>query len=1211
MKIIRVFSKFFRTIFLLFITLILILNTQIKCEIKIFPDHHTEDDPVFNKSQVLDITNESFYYDLGYFTEKEKYFRSPKYGINYKPRKCELIENITGSITYEDNDITSFFGNDKQGIKDIESTLELGNRFEETKLFRNTMKGFNFSCPSPIRAFHHNDFEINMTIPMISTNDMIVNVILMSDDGAVNNSIGYISLTANEYQKVIFYITPKVENEDEVSTVMNFRLTPNRNDPGINVLINGDPKLSLQFITNADGLVLSNYRVTIEDLKTLAGTVFTYDMIRSKNGLLSNCTEDEDCFIGFMCTYFNCTPCHQSCTECYQDDFNPAGLNYCKKCNVMSVTEEPKDGYCSIGYVDVTKFEDFEVKVKPDGEDYDDRHTLGFWLFLADTNLSRSKDNDGQLSNSIKNGPNPQKNDILHHVVLKDRLVITIIQRVKKFSVYCHVYEDLFSMNVTDKKVFDPKYLLGNFFPHPHYFLNFTVPSDEQKEVMVGNDDSDNEDFHKTIDGHWVHVSCAESFDHGLYYLKTVINGKVESKEDHLEHAPFRRKFPDYTDEDNPPKDVIIEVQSDKYFKHIIYDDNTLLLQFKNWHLSRSKVYFRHLTLFKEYIPIKMQYMYFDYHNIGNFYELLYYLPFDQLYYGTVYKIKGYSYEYKEEDIFLNFTKKNIKDEKDIITPALNFKHLNFPPINKKYKEIDLTPNEYNPLLKNDKQKYVYDDYQAMCCEKYLDTNKNECDDTCINFHEVPFVGVNDKSGYCDYSCQESMTCLYDQPAGNNLDYDGGFCTELSKAYNLFYRCEDNQVDYYLQYSGFYSSAKMEKKIKKMYSYMLEFWYYDDYFLKQLGPKFFGNPSHSKHFILHTNVIDFYFQINDDANAYNDNIYYHFFGVSSGSFGQYRHQEWNRIYIYSRYNRTIEEYIFTIGINANSVSISRQYYPTIGPLENIIFCDKVCNDFEEKVIHWATGYYKNFRIWDGNNASPKILAQYDTFYPDLINRVSAIKYYFPMTNKYISNNRVFDPKNKEEFVIKHGKYYFRKYNYCSTFDILEAQKKYGICNYFPVIEDIDGKDEKYIYEECNNNRCERCWCPKVLVSGADPYNCRKCRVGSYLSSGYQCYQIGSYFFKSPNLLNRNLDAKVQKITLIENKPAVTVTFWCKTFGFAGDDHIIMFQIGESLEIVFSSSDDDPVRPYGLSVVIENRLISNVFDFRNQIGDWVFFFNRSS
>ena len=49
------------------------------------------------------------------------------------------------------------------------------------------------------------------------------------------------------------------------------------------------------------------------------------------------------------------------------------------------------------------------------------------------------------------------------------------------------------------------------------------------------------------------------------------------------------------------------------------------------------------------------------------------------------------------------------------------------------------------------------------------------------------------------------MSCLYDQPAGNNLDYDGGFCTELSKAYNLFYRCEDNQVDYYLQYSGFYS----------------------------------------------------------------------------------------------------------------------------------------------------------------------------------------------------------------------------------------------------------------------------------------------------------------------------------------------------------------------------------------------------------------------
>ena len=266
----------------------------------------------------------------------------------------------------------------------------------------------------------------------------------------------------------------------------------------------------------------------------------------------------------------------------------------------------------------------------------------------------------------------------------------------------------------------------------------------------------------------------------------------------------------------------------------------------------------------------------------------------------------------------------------------------------------------------------------------------------------------------------------------------------------------------------------------------------------------------------------------------------------------------------------------------------------------------MCKDFEENIIHWATGYYKNFRIWDGNNASPNILAQYDTFYPDLIYRVSAIKYYFPMTNKYISNNRVIDPKNKEEFVIAHGKYYFRKYNFCSTFDILEAQKKYGTCNFFKN-EFIDGKEDTYYYLGCNNDRCERCWCPKITIPEGDGfYNCRKCKVGSFLTSGYHCAGIGSYFFKSPNLLNRNLDAKVNKITLIENKPAVTVTFWCKTFGFAGDDHIVMFKIGENLEIVFSSSDDDPVRPYGLSVVIDNRLISNVFDFRNQIGDWVFF-----
>ena len=195
-----------------------------------------------------------------------------------------------------------------------------------------------------------------------------------------------------------------------------------------------------------------------------------------------------------MCSHFNCTPCHTSCTECYQDDSNAAGMNNCRECNVMSTTYKPHDGYCDIGYVDVSLFKDFEVKVKPDGQDFNDRETLGFWIFFTDTDLSRKRD-----PNNRDLGEAPEAQDILHHIVLKNRFVITIIQRIRKLYVYCHVYENLFSRNTTDHVYFDQsqtwegnkpkKDINGNdrfFYPHPSYHLSFSVPSESQKEFMVG-----------------------------------------------------------------------------------------------------------------------------------------------------------------------------------------------------------------------------------------------------------------------------------------------------------------------------------------------------------------------------------------------------------------------------------------------------------------------------------------------------------------------------------------------------------------------------------------------------------------------------------------------------------------------------------------------------------------------------------------------------
>ena len=1223
-------SEFQNKYIFLFLYLSIAL-TIIKCEIKIFPDHHAIDDPNFNRSQVKKITNESFYYDLGYFSNKTEKYRSPKYGINYRPVQCQKISEEDPEPIYNDDDRDSFFGSNK-GIKDQSSTLEMENRFEETKLFRKTIKGYNFSCPSPIRSFHSPNFEINFTIPMIAEDDMTIDIYLVSEDGAVNNSIGTVELAANKYEKITFFIFPQEKEIYNTSKmIFKFKREGNLLDPPLTILsIVGDPDLSIQFISQeAKNLVLSNYRVTITDLTTITGTPFDRDtMIRSKNGLLNNCTKDLDCFIGFMCNYFNCTPCHTSCTECYQDDLNAAGMNYCKECNVMSTTEKPHDGYCDIGYVDVTMFKDFEARITPDGKDFNDRETLGFWIFFTDTELSRERKKEKR---ELGLADPPENEDILQHIVLKNRFVITIIQKIRKISVYCHVYENLFARNTTEHILFhyDPpneKYDINGkngerikryFTPHEYYYKNFTVPSNAQKEKMPTYYFEEDRVYGQTIDGHWVHISCAESFDHGLYYLKTVINGESNYEEDHLYHEPMMRTF-------EGGNLVKVDVMNDKYFKPIIYDDNVLHLQFLNFQLSNSKIYLRHLTLFKEYIPPKMQYMYFDYSGISNFYELLYYIPFNHLIYGNTYRIKGYSYESVEEEIILTLNDTTQPDEIiGDVSPPLNFIHLNFATMNHKYTEIDLRSDETELLLKTNDMKYVYDDNLPMCCEYYLNTETDQCTDTCTEFKKLPYPGVHLESGYCDYTCSDSMSCIKDHPSGEDLNYDGPFCTYLSKAYNLFYRCEDNRIDYYLQFSGFYNSSKMEKKIPEMKSYLIEFWYFDDYILKELRELFFGYPPHDRHYVLHTNVIDAFFLIDTDKITgikdktqktigiqYKDHyLYYNFKGQNQNSL-LFRHREWNRFFVHSRYNRTVELYQIQICLNyyaytnrpdetgaCHGVTLN---HPSIGTLENIIFCDKVCEDWENKPIHWATGYYKNFRIWDGNNVSPSVLAQYDLFFPDYIYRVSALKYYFPMTNKYISNNIIFDPKNKESFVIAPGKYFLKKYNFASQFDIIETQNLYGkgYC--------INIKDPKVRGSEVKDLRncakgCERCWATNLYQD-----RCYKCSVGYYLGEEYHCHPIGSYYFKSPNLLNKNLDATISKVTLIENKEAVTITFWFKTFGFAGDDHIPLFTIGDHLEVVFSSSDTDPIRPYGLSLVNDDRLLANVFEFRDMIGDWLFF-----
>ena len=142
----------------IFLFYLIISNSIINSGITIFPDHYEHDDEIFTTSQVNGITNERFYYSLGYYTDLKVDYISPKYGVTYHPVECIDLAGTAPDYkpVYSNNDRTSFFQDiNGKAIRYPDSTRTGLNKIEETKLFQNTMGGRNIKCPSPFSLFHN------------------------------------------------------------------------------------------------------------------------------------------------------------------------------------------------------------------------------------------------------------------------------------------------------------------------------------------------------------------------------------------------------------------------------------------------------------------------------------------------------------------------------------------------------------------------------------------------------------------------------------------------------------------------------------------------------------------------------------------------------------------------------------------------------------------------------------------------------------------------------------------------------------------------------------------------------------------------------------------------------------------------------------------------------------------------------------------------
>ena len=204
-----------------------------------------------------------------------------------------------------------------------------------------------------------------------------------------------------------------------------------------------------------------------------------------------------------------------------------------------------------MNYIDISQFKDINVQIIPNGNEYNERATIGLWLFFSDLTNSRSLEND------------------IYHIVLEDRMVISIVPGDNVLTAYCHAYEDLY------RKITSDTTLHSSYSDKSsEYVVSDVIPSEDQ----LGKMDVE------SMNGKWFHISCGLSYDHKEFYLKSVVNGEMKTQPKTLK-----------TEKLYPGSGVADDGINDVYFNHIINEGEYLILRLKNFGNSNAKIYARHL----------------------------------------------------------------------------------------------------------------------------------------------------------------------------------------------------------------------------------------------------------------------------------------------------------------------------------------------------------------------------------------------------------------------------------------------------------------------------------------------------------------------------------------------------------------------------------------------------------------------------------------
>lgn len=728
--------------------------------------------------------------------------------------------------------------------------------------------------------------------------------------------------------------------------------------------------------------------------------------------------------------------------------------------------------------------------------------SLSFWVFLED---------------KTKMGDN------LVNVILSKNMMISIGIDNNKLTSWCNPYLQYAStLETTTSKIEMDK-----------------INSNTNYSTMKATPDS-------YSDGSWLYTRCAVNLD-GFTAYNLIDNTKMVTP---IINEKTTLEIPYY----------YTTSRGDVPFKYFYGDFHYLRINNAGSLLtssSKTSFYLRGLTLISEYIPKNSQIQYFDFSSFtsNSSFPGLYILITPE-WSASSNTISGKYFNKSGSITVMNFATKYKTNYNKYSYLDAGFFRLNLASPNQFWGNAELKPDSTKKLncLANS---YCFKNNKQINCpkNKYYNLDTDTCNDKCPN-NTLPSFGSfistgNISTGYCSHPCNVGLK--------SNVSCDLT-ATDFFKTYN----CKTGFIDIYMRcidttdvskgafnYNGAFGyQALINIPINSTINYLVDFWLFTDIVY---------NPtpinSSTNYFIWYTDSIGI-------VRKNNDKSLYQIVGPDGSELSNtfiLEYGQWYNI-VYSVKNN---DFTLLLSKKSNATPIKFTYTKNL-TFSNIYFCNEIACGPINGTIRWASGYYRNIKVWPGeymNMNMNKNLKRYWTFLSSPSYRFSTLNHYYPMNIKNIDDENIIDPDMTPDADVSPSGSYVNKiqpWNYSSNFDQVETNTYVSNLTFNNGFYTPNFTDCPTGCEFCNNLECFGCLNTHELKDG----DC-------VLKSGYMSFLAPAYVLESQT----PADTRLKPIPGITT--SFTVSFFVKLLGWAANSTSYdIFRYGTGMVLKYNISKNE-------------------------------------